>query len=181
MTTFRLPADLGGIEVREAGKRGDGRLILVPTADELAELDMEFCISEHLLTAVRPPLPEEPPNGTVISNGADAWIRCDDENGGGALWYLTGNKQAWTWKEMRPDIAGAEWKRYVPDPVASAAELPWEYFDEDRIRFGVQLHHDEPLVSFDSTCPRYYMPLADAEQMALAILRAAREAKGGES
>jgi hypothetical protein len=130
--------------------------------------------SEMAYELVKPPLPEEPPNGTVISNGVDAWIRCDDENGGDSNWYLTGNKQAWTWEEMQPGVLGLEWKHYVPDPVVSAPELPFrEACGEIQANTpGYGMHNP---VRIAIACDFYTAD--DAEQIGLAILRAAHEAR----
>lgn len=175
MTKFKLPDILGGIEVEDVGDQVHGLSTAVQTLMSHVTVEVPGVglvrIARNKLTEVEPPLPEEPPVGAVVlDRDGDVWARKDQ---GDKPWECGGLDADWEHLNNRygPVV------RMVPDPVASAPELPWEYRDEDRIPFGVQLHAVEPLIAFDSTCPRYYMPLDQAEQMALAILRAVREAR----
>lgn len=80
MTTYRLPDWLGGHEVDVRGTRGDGQLIVIPRGIVPAGLNpTEIHIDRDELTEVGPPLPPEPPNGTVVlDRSGDAWQRGTD-------------------------------------------------------------------------------------------------------
>lgn len=119
ITTYKLPDWMGGLTCRLHAHFEELGTSSVDVDNPDCSWTYRLTVPRALLTEVAPALPPEPPNGAVISNGVDAWIRCDDENGAGPLWFLTGNKQAWTWEEMHPSIADPQWKRYVPESGAS--------------------------------------------------------------
>lgn len=176
MTTYRLPAELGGIEVRNAGMRGDGRLILVPVAPELAELDWEFCLDQGALTEVKPPLPPEPPVRTVVlDREGDAWIRNASEDRPWACFDLSAD-----WKHLNDRYGPVT--VMVPDPVASAPELPFS-LDSCNVVATVAVDRDNAgtfvaicACNLDHQESERYTP-DEAERIGYAILRAAREAR----
>lgn len=170
-TRYRLP---DGTEVPPAivtGPKPDFHVwIEHPTLGSIS-------VDSALVSEVKPPLPPEPPNGTVLSNGIDAFIRCDDENNPGeGAWYCTGDKQIWTWAEVAPTIDPG-YRSYVPDPAADAPELPWK-LSADAHEFKVYM--PSPCGSIQLALGDNYedYDIDDAERIAVAILggvRAARE------
>ncbi len=176
MTTYKLPENLVGIEVREAGRRGDGRLILVPADPALVDLDWEFCLPEVDLVEVVPPLPPEP-DVPAVSLGGRVWARAG--TAGDYHWVAEGFHGR-SWLAMNQLSQGVPIVPLVPDPVAFAPELPFEVKDFDLDYARVSVHEGKVAVSAPTSAHLYP---EDAEQFAAAILRASREARkaGGES
>jgi len=88
------------------------------------------------LTRVPGPLPQEPPDGTVYSNGADAVVRCDDEEDPEGRWYMTGREGFVRWAGVAALLVQDKgWRRYEPVELPS---LPWECVDGDGDRLRVR-------------------------------------------
>lgn len=66
-----------------------------------------------------PPLPDEPPDGTVLAGtGPNAWVRDDATGADGELlsrWWMTGKRKGHTW---------AEALQHGADPTRRLVELP---------------------------------------------------------
>lgn len=127
-----------------------------------------------------PGLPPEPPNGTVYSDGAAAWIRhdIDIESDGGQWWGTdTGQLHGYrTWQEVAPIVAQPGWRRHVPDPADTAPALPWDVEDKDEDSLEIvtsDLVGVAALVSVNSSS--VYLAPAAAREAAGVLLRAARE------
>lgn len=126
MTLYKLPDWLGGHKCQALNENGQGVLVEIDQYE-----GQRIIVPRDLLTEVKPPLPPEPPDGTVYGNGADAWIRCDgpevDQPG---RWWLTGSDVPDRWADhVGPLVSKPGWRRYVPDPADDAPELPWRLKD----------------------------------------------------
>lgn len=182
MTTYTLPPELGGAEVQDVTDTVGGLSVGIQTlmGNVLVVVPGVGLVSvpRNKLTEVVPALPEEPPNGAVISNGADAFMRCDDEaDTGESRWYVTGEKQAWMWKEAQREMAhGGPWLRMVPDPAATA-ELPFALGSCERSAMVNTLDGGRVALAIEN---EWYTP-EEARRIAAAILRAAAEAERGAS
>lgn len=170
MTTYRLPdgAEIASLDVN--GSTDAARAwITHPTLGEIL-------ILRDKLTVVKPPLPPEPPDGTVYSNEADAVIRCDNESDPEGRWETTGSGIFRRWSEVAPTVTGPGWRRYVPDPADDAPVLPLRL---QQISTGEWLATVQPSAAaagqvFMEVESTDYDP-ATARAIAAAILRAARE------
>ena len=141
-----------GVEVTQASTGmsaalGDGAWVNHP-AYGLINVD------QHLLVEVTPPLPAEPPNGTVLryrkpnpswSEGKTdrpreivtiAW-RDDYLGNGDKRWRVSHHAdELYAWAEMQPD-PGETVVELVPDPAVDSPDLPWFCLDDDDDRLRV--------------------------------------------
>lgn len=123
-------------------------------------------VDSDKLTEVKPPLPPEPPEGSVVlDHEGDAWQRHGS-------WRCPNDKDDRVlergWSLLNEEFGPL--RRLVPDPSADAPGLPWTLGDhKDRVAVM-----DNGLVWIFLE-PDYHSP-EEARLRAAAILRAAREA-----
>ena len=146
---------------------------------------VRFYVGLDALTEVKPPLPEEPPDLTVLRAGTAVYQRDD---GGGPMhrWWMAGRAQSTDW----PSIADLAFTRLVPEPFAEPVELPWQATggaDGDRPwSVGVETSTGAtPMVLVNAAvCGRgagVYLFAAGARRMARALWAAADAAEKGQS
>lgn len=113
-TRYRLPAKLGGHEVEVLAKLGEDWRVRYHDKDE----SFPMVLPATVLDEVNPPLPTEPPVGSVVN--CDAGYIHIRQSGRG--W--TGHDGDFTsWPRICSDCRGAV--LLVRDPLADAPELPW--------------------------------------------------------
>ena len=119
---YKLPKELGEGEYEAMFDSGvsastalnvNGRKVIVPT---------------DMLTPVKPPLPEEPPVGTVaralLTDEDEPWVferlgkRTDGKD-----WGAAGRDEVYAWADLNVRATPVV---MVPDPFAEPVELPWE-------------------------------------------------------
>jgi hypothetical protein len=117
MTRYQLPDALGGGEYDEAPITG-----AIASCKGFIIDGHTVAVHEALLTEVVPPLPPEPPPGSVVrACGRVFEQRPDGEPG---RWFDTWTN-GWTrWSKVCEEGPPA---LLVPDPLAGAPELPWEH------------------------------------------------------
>jgi len=115
MARYVLPAELGGGEVEATNESYSGLPHLVAFDVD----DRVVVVHRELLTSVKPPLPPEPPVGSIV--------RCDE-----GYIHIRQSGRGWTghdadrftsWPLICRDCDGAV--PLVPDPLVGAPELPW--------------------------------------------------------
>ncbi len=90
-----------------------------------------IAIDRDKLTEVPPSLPEEPPNGTVFSDGERAVVRRDDpEIDADGRWYFTGDDDYHQWEWIAGEVLQGAWRRMVPDPSDHAPSLPFDIWSD---------------------------------------------------
>lgn len=122
-TRYKLPDRLGGREVVAVPHPTGAPPLTV--GGEPAVLvafpvtAVRMVVPKDVLIATLPP---EPPNGTVYSNEADVWIRCDDpEIDPKGRWWVTGSEVYERWRDVAPKVTAPGWCRYVPAPADDPA------------------------------------------------------------
>lgn len=125
-TTYRLPDDLGGWPVRVVDVWAMGMDVRA-FITEGPYKDSWITLRPRKLVAVAPPLPPEPPAGSVVRalmpDEDEPWIfeRANNSWGDGG-WYNTGQTKRYVWAALcqrgTPVLL-------VPDPFHSAPKLPW--------------------------------------------------------
>lgn len=172
MTTYTLP---DGATVTVLERQGDNHHIAIDTRRAWVRHPVLGVISvtEDQLTETKG---AEPPNGSIRSNGIDAWIRLDDMEGYDpeGRWWCTGVDEFQRWAGVPADA-----KAFVEDPATNAPDLPWE-LDSDVTRANVRVTGERVSVWCGDAVNHYPEELtpSEAEQFALAVFRAAREARG---
>lgn len=169
MTSYRLPDDLGGYPCTLIRRN-------VPTNDmwefvvDRGHDSFPICLPPTVVVEVEPPLPAEPPRDAVmVDRNGRVWL-CGSHG-----WFAArhhGETVFTPWAEL----CGAEGPltQLVPDPVASAPELPFrETYGEVQANTPGYDDHQPVRIALSKG---FYHP-DDAEQIGLAILRAAREAR----
>jgi hypothetical protein len=140
----------------------------------------------EFLTEVPPPAPPEPPHGTVLRKNrpfASVWecINEPEQHNGDHHWFTVGGRQhpqgwsGYTWEEVWTHIYRG-YTVLVPDPAADAV-LPFALGSCQRSAKVYVLDGGRVSLAIEN---EWYTP-EEAERIAAAILRAAREAKGGQS
>ncbi len=132
MTTYRLPEALGGGEMESDEGLGDGT-VRNPSLIGFCIDDHWFWVAEGLLTKVAPPLPEEPPVGSVVrahfrlpgddADLEDPWVFEHSADTRENHWYGAGLGEGFTWAAV---CALGTPVLLIPDPFAEPVELPWE-------------------------------------------------------
>ncbi len=184
MTTYKLPEWLGGHECSLHEHDEVREVSVVDLREPDGTWTFRLTVPHRLLTEVVPPLPPEP-DALAVKVRDHVFVV---DVAGGQLVYLCPGPchDPLDWRELC--ALAEEWDApivpLVPDPVASAPELPFEL---DSCRVAATVAVNAPFVSICAFDPNQehdeqYTP-AEAEQIAYAILRAAREARkaGGES
>lgn len=116
---------------------------------------------------VKPPLPEEPPAGSVVlDRDGDAWTH---KAGDDRRWECHGLEADWDHLNNRygPVVL------MVPDPVASAPELPFALGSCERSAMVSATEGGRVSLAIEN---EWYTP-DEADRIGYAILRAAREAR----
>ncbi len=133
--TYRLPDDLGGWPVRiiDDGERAMGQGYRVVITEGPYQGSLIILDHKVKLVAVAPPLPDEPPVGSVmralLPDEDD-----EDEDEPAAVertkrgWFATGSASSLEWAELCQRGAPV---LLVPDPFRDAPELPYEHTDDD--------------------------------------------------
>lgn len=168
MTQYKLPDQLGGGEVDAVEYDKDGQTwIWFPIGEW-----MMHCRSDAL-TKVEPPLPPEPPIGTVmLDKDGDVWQRDNETSDYG--WVGTAVPARVPWECLNAKYGPLT--RLVPDPADDAPALPWECDDEDGDELRIEPTSRTDLAAFiKTTRAGVRLTAADARLAAAALLRAARE------
>ena len=119
MPRYRLPDALGGEEMDDLEEAGAP----IGTVAFILEGHL-VCVARGLLTEVEPPLPPEPPVGSVVraqAPGRESGGRWVFEHTDDGVWYTTAHDRPYEWRDLR---AGAP-VLLVPDPFGEPVELPW--------------------------------------------------------
>lgn len=137
-----------------------------------------IAIGDDKLSPVTPPLPAEPANGTVLSDGFNAVIRCDDANDPDeGAWFMTGDKQTWCWDEVAPTIT-PDYRRYVPDPAAySPGHSSWTDGDGDDIEIQQSAGFPDIPAYIVGSVNGVRLTAGQCEEFAAALWRLARRAR----
>jgi hypothetical protein len=119
---YKLPEALGGGEFDDAGDWTIGTV-----AFRFDGIEGLVYLPRALLTEVRPPLPEEPPVGTVVRallpDEDEQWVferlgrRTDGKD-----WGAAGRDEAFAWADLNVRATPVV---LVPDPFAEPVALPW--------------------------------------------------------
>lgn len=180
---YRLHSALGGGEYDDAGDRTIGTV-----GFQFDGIEGLVYLPRKVLTEVKPPLPPEPPVGSVVLVGADP---AHDARSGlvsglvsrryGAGWSTPGDDSGEfaTWTEV---CDGGPPVLLVPDPLAEAPELPWDPqpLDPDHpeaTRTEVRIRHGwiEDTNQVGRTANTIRLTRDDACAKGLALLRAAAQ------
>ncbi len=168
MTTYRLPDDLGGWPVETSGPTGNRTVI----ADG-PHKGVVLAFPRSGLVAVAPPLPDEPPVGSVVralmSGEDEPWMfERTPAIGGTTGWYTTSDETPYEWADLckcgTPVLL-------VPDPVRDAPELPYEHTDVDGDRARIELTASGARLTCQGTDGQIVAVFVD-RAFALAALRA---------
>lgn len=179
--TYQLPDHLGGGEVVAVPS-----LLPLEVGGEPATLvafhntTFRMVVPTACLVEVKPPLPEEPPEGFYLA-GKQLWERYDRSRPNTDYhWWRTGDGAPHTWAETYEFIkaAGCLMVRLVADPIHNAPELPWTLESDDRAYANVQISKEDPGKVFIHT-PEVNYSTEQAAQIASAIWAAVRQ--GGET
>ena len=168
MTTYRLCDELGAHPCVQYGVAagGDWTVIVDPVGGDSYKLTLP----RHKLVEVKPPLPEEPPDGSaVFDKDGDPWVR--KESGDGKPWIHGGLDLDWS----RLNEKYGPLTVLIPDPVANAPELPYSRNVADGTWLRVELRRatGDLFIGADDT----RLSPHEAERFAFAILRAVREVR----
>lgn len=117
MTTYRLPAALGGGEYEEY-RHADGGTEAPTGTVAFLEAGAVFTVARSLLTKVEPLPPPEPPPGSVAQCN-DSYIHIRQ----GASWTDHDDIYS-TWARLCA-MHSKPLTLLVPDPFAEPVELPW--------------------------------------------------------
>jgi hypothetical protein len=178
MSGFRLPDSMGGhrVKVLEGNFYNDGDTFMWKLIVEAGDESFPMFLPPTVLVEVAPPLPPpEPPLGTLLrDNEGCIWERDDPTDKRLAHWFNGGNELI-TWEKL---WARGPLARMIPDPADTAPELPWHLGCRSRT---ASVYKPRPILD-DSMqlvieVERNDYTADEAEQIAAAILRAAREAR----
>lgn len=173
MSRYKMPEVLGGGEFEEH-PRG------TPTAAEAPSGTVAFlingclvCVAAGLLTAVKPPLPEEPPVGSFVLVTVQSKV-LHRRNDAGIDWWDYLGKCWLTWAQVC-ELGTPVRLVPAPEPV----ELPWAYHRDSKSIVIVRLG------SINSSCPvridtrddYEYVSADAAREMARALNTAADKAE----
>jgi len=131
---YTLP-DLAGVEVqilpRPQGPRPDGRVDV--TVIQWGRGPITVTLPHRLLTPVKPPLPPEPPDTSVVRNpdpelSVRVYERDDRSCQYPRVWFAAGDEEASTWAEV---CALGTPVLLAPDPFTEPVNLPFTVTDED--------------------------------------------------
>ncbi len=180
MTTYKLPEWLGGHECSLHEHDEVREVSVVDLREPDGTWTFRLTVPHRLLTEVVPPLPPEP---DALAVKVRDHVFVVDVAGGQLVDLCPGPcHDPLDWRELC--ALAEEWDApivpLVPDPVASAPELPFEVKDFDLDYARVSVHEGKVAISAPTSA---HLEPDDAEQFAAAVLRAAREARkaGGES
>jgi hypothetical protein len=124
------------------------------------------------VTVVTPPLPEEPPLGTLLRDkDGCVWERDDPTDKRLAHWFNGGNELI-TWEKL---WARGPLARMVPDPADTAPDLPFSRNVADGAWLEVSLSAKPGYVSI--AADRVEIEASLLGDFAAAILRAVREGR----
>jgi hypothetical protein len=123
MTLFRLSLPAGDYEGRILADCDTVRLDIPGVGTVQVPVDA--------VAEVPPSLPEEPPIGTVLSDGASVVIHCDEDEDPEGRWWGDGLTEFQRWSAIGPNLTIARgWRRYVPDPANGAPSLPFDIWSD---------------------------------------------------
>lgn len=190
--TMTIPTPPVGARVRHTTTYPDGTAVTVegvvaPNANHNQVAEPHLLIGTELLMAPLKDRPgaytvalevlewplAEPPNGTAFSNGVDAWIR-DRDSYDSVHWWGVLAQDYECWEKVAPIVTAPGWRRYIPDPVDGAFELPWRG-DGDTIEIKFHGSDDDAPIWVEIK-PSFRTAL-EVEQKAALLLRAVREAR----
>jgi hypothetical protein len=116
---YRLPEALGGGEYDEH-RRPDGSMEAPVGNVAFLENGCLFTVALALLAKVEPPLPPEPPHGSIVRVSPGGGVF---ERGAGDVWFRReiNSNLGYDWGHLCGEGAPV---RLVPDPAAGV-ELPW--------------------------------------------------------
>jgi hypothetical protein len=167
VTTYLLPSALGGTKRKAHHERSqpgapaagfyiDGEVVWIPLT---------------LLTEVAQPLPEEPPDDSIVRVGDEVY------------WRQAGpfHDESLRWLEFGPDAAWRSWAevcargtpvRLVPD-LAEPVEIPWHGEESDNAAITVDRYDEGNVSILLHGRATAWVPLDTAREMARALLTAA--------
>jgi hypothetical protein len=114
---YRLPEELVGVDYAASSIQGGVATFEIPGVGRVM-------LPAESLTEVAPPLPPEPPVGSVVraqAPGRESGGRWVFEHTDDGVWYTTAHDRPYEWRDLR---AGAP-VLLVPDPFGEPVELPW--------------------------------------------------------
>ncbi len=167
MTVYKLPEWMGGLTCKLHTHWDESGTSTVDVDAPGGASTHRLTVPRLLLTEVKPPLPEEPPVGAIVlDRDGDAWARKDQ---GDKPWECGGLDADWEHLNNRygPLV------RMVPDPLASAPELPFALGSCERSAMVSVLDGNRVSLAIEN---EWYTP-DEAERIGLAALRAAHEAR----
>lgn len=97
MALYIVPGPLGGQELELLGTYGGFDNFKWPLAENLSA---QLRLPAGLAKPVKPPLPEEPPVGTVVLVGGEACQRFDVPYEEKMVWASVGAVDRWTWVQL---------------------------------------------------------------------------------
>jgi hypothetical protein len=171
---YRLPEVLGGGEVEVVQVEIPVQLRGYPSDMVRASDGTELVMQRRHLTVVEPPLPPEPPVGSVVRVTIGGESRVFTHLNEDVALTLGGWRDARTWTdwswlcEYGPVLL-------VPDPFAESVELPWSPGKGTWVVWPLD-DGDEVSVSVPGG-KHYGLSLADARAMARALWSAANAAE----
>lgn len=112
---YRLPEVLGGGEVEAANDEPGYPKV----GFDLPGVTGRLWLDRGDVTEVKAPLPEEPPNGSVVIADGDAFLRVD--HGDEARWWRTGSLGGQSWTRICKADPNPRLLVEAPEPVT----LPW--------------------------------------------------------
>ncbi len=173
MTTYRWPADMGGGE-HEEYRPVSGADSTPPTGTVAFLRDGYLvCVAVGLLTEVKPPLPAEPPIGSVVTVDGEAAQRFEDNyeaDNPEKHWASVGTTQRWTWAQV---CGLGEVVLLIPDPFQTVT-LPWGGTQSNDAERVVVDRYDAANVSLVlAGRATAWFPLDTAREVALALWAAA--------
>jgi hypothetical protein len=119
LARYKLSDRFGGheVEVLHGFARDDGRLDCKLDSGDVVTVPASDVVS------IKPPLPEEPPVGSVVRMGEDGlvFLRGDTDDSP-YHWLCAGSPAGYTWEQIC--VYGTP-VRLVPDPQAEPVTLPW--------------------------------------------------------
>lgn len=131
-------------------------------------------VTRRRLTELPPPLPPEPSepgfylgfvprcDPFIVERQADGWLN------------VSARTFAKSWEELHDDWPGIELIRLVPDPLAEAPELPWEYVDDDGDRVVIDRDGSDVFVNVRNQSGSDRVTVhVKANEMGLALIKAA--------
>ncbi len=166
--THRLPAVLGAVQCAIVATTGSG-YVDVELTETMPGLRLRLPADQ--LEPIAPPLPPEPPSGSAAATSFSVWLR-------GYRGWFDGFKddgtatELLTWEQLHARHPG-DVQVLVRDPAATAPELPWIQ-NGSEIAVVKDAADGHPI--WIGLRQNAWTPEA-AEQAALAVLRAVREAR----